>query len=89
MMWKRVSLTVLALVTAVSVGVVLSVKPWRDFNEQRAKRDVAVAEMRAAERERAAEIERFQRLQTPFGREEEARKLGYRRPNEKPVASGS
>jgi len=88
-MWKRASLSVLALVVAVSAGVALSVKPWKDYNEQRAKRDIAVAEMRAAERERAAEIERYQRLQTPFGREEEARKLGYRRPDEKPIEPGS
>lgn len=88
-MWKRASFTVLAFVAAVGVGVVISVKPWKEFNEQRAKRDKAVEEMRIAERERAAEIERFQRLQTPFGREEEARRLGYRKPNEKAINAGS
>jgi len=88
-MWKRASFSVLAVVVAVGAGVILSVKPWQSYNVERAKRDIAVDEMRAAEQERAKEIERFQRLQTPFGREEEARKLGYRRPDEKPVETGS
>lgn len=83
---RRISWTLCGIAIATTLGVALSVKPWRAYNEQRAKRDEAVAEMRQAERDRAEEMERLQRLQTPFGKEEEARRLGYRRPDEKPIS---
>lgn len=73
---------------AVALGIGLSLQPWREFAEQRAKRNQAQLEMQQAERERAELVREAARHDSPIGREELARDRGYRKPNEVPIELG-
>lgn len=84
-MGRRAVWTGLVVALAVTVGVALSVKPWHLYLEQREKTDMAKAEMRDAERERAELMRQRARYESPVGREELARERGYRKPDERPL----
>lgn len=73
------------VLTAIGVGVGFSLKPWRAYNDQRKVRDGYSDELRRTEL-RIEELARQRaRSESPLGREELARKQGYRRPNETPI----
>lgn len=79
--WLNLSIVAVAIV----VGLVLSVKPWRVFGEQRAVASSQSRDMRESER-RQAELERLaaERSST-LGQEEQAREQGYLGPGEEPL----
>lgn len=83
---KKLSWTRLALyVAAIGMGLYLSLPPWRAAREEQQKAAAAAADMRSAERQRAQlEAERAQ-VEAPIGREELARKRGYRKAGEQPL----
>lgn len=67
---------------AVGVGVALSAKPWQVYREQRKIADESIAEMRSAEGKKADLTRQRAKYETSLGREELARKQGYKRPDE-------
>lgn len=75
----------LLLVLAAGVGAALSVESWRHYSAQNERAEAAQTEMRLAEAERTRLMRQQTRLESPIGREEGARKLGYRRANERPL----
>lgn len=81
-MGRRFVWNALFLTLAVAFGVLLSLKPWEQYREQRQETDEAVSQMRDAERERADLIRERMRYESPAGREQLARERGYRRPGE-------
>ena len=73
------------LFAAVGVGVALSVRPWQVYREQRKIADDSISEMREAEGKKAELTRQRAKYETALGREELARKQGYKRPNEKSI----
>lgn len=77
----------LGTLVAVGAGLYASRGAWQDAAGQRAKRDEAVAEMRAEEANKAELKRRLAEAETPAGRERLARERGMRRPEETPVGT--
>lgn len=73
---------------AVAIGVGMSWPTWRATWEQRARAEAARAEMKELEAQRAELLRERARLESPTGREEEARRMGLRRPEERPLDVG-
>lgn len=83
---KKGSRTTLAFVLAGLVtGVLFSLGPWKEFQQKRAESDQAVAESQQIAKERSDLIQQSAQLQTPLGREQEARRRGYKKPGERVV----
>jgi hypothetical protein len=76
--WLNVGIGVIA----VFAGVAVSAKPWQVYREQRKAADEAIAEMQQSESKRESLVREDARLKTSIGREELARKEGYRKPGE-------
>lgn len=74
----------LAVVLALATGVITALKPWVVYKEQKAEADGLKSELNHLE---ATRTERQQREQkrSPAQMEEEARRLGYTKPGEKPL----
>jgi len=70
---------------AVGVGVGLSLKPWQVYREQRKLADEAIREMKMAEGKKIDLTKQRARAESSLGREELARKQGYRRNDETPL----
>jgi hypothetical protein len=70
---------------AIGTGVGLSIKPWRVYREQRKIADESIKEMREAEGKKATLTRERAKYESALGREELARKQGYRRPDERPI----
>ncbi len=71
--------------TAIVAGIMLSLKPWQVYGEQRRLADDSIKEMRAAEDKKADLTRQRAKYESALGREELARKQGYRRPDETPI----
>ena len=82
---KRFWFEVGFVLTALAVGVGFSLKPWRAYGEQRKVRDEYVDEMNRSDARIEELVRQRARAESPLGREELARKQGYRRPNELPI----
>jgi hypothetical protein len=82
---KKLLLNSLFALSAVGLGVGLSIKPWRVYRLQRQAADMAVSDMRAAEKDRAELTRKKARSDSELGKEELARNEGYRQANEVPV----
>lgn len=83
---KRFGWTLATILAAALLAGACSVKPWQKFRTQLALRDEALAESKEIERQRVDLLSRNARLDSPFGMEEQARRLGYRKPYERPLA---
>lgn len=70
---------------AVAVGLALSAKPWQYYREQKKLAEAATQEMREAESKRTELVRQKAKYESALGREELARKQGYRRPDEQPL----
>jgi len=70
---------------AIVTGIMLSLKPWQVYNDQRKLAAEAVSDMRVAEGKRAELTRQRAKYESAIGREELARKQGYRRPDETPI----
>ena len=62
----------------------MSIKPWEKYREEQALGRTAKAEMHAVEREHAELLRQQAKLDSAVGREELARKRGYKKPSEQP-----
>ena len=84
-MSRKILYNAVAVALGVAVGVALSIKPWQAYHDQRIKADDAIS--RAAEMQRRqSELAREKALlNTPLGKEKQAREKGFVRPGETPV----
>lgn len=82
---NRLVVSSIIVVSAVGLGVGLSLKPWQVYREQRKLADDAVVEMRQAESKKTALTRKRAQAESSLGREELARKQGYRRADETPI----
>lgn len=82
---NRLVVTSIIVASAIGVGVGLSLKPWQVYREQRRLADDAVREMRQAEGKKIELTKQRAKAESSIGREELARKQGYRKPNETPL----
>jgi hypothetical protein len=70
---------------AVVVGIVLSLRPWHAYREQRSIADQERSKMRAAEKRSDELRSQNAALSSTIGREERAREYGFRREGEIPA----
>ncbi len=80
--------TVLAVAIGLGLGIFWSVKPWKEFNHQRIRRDEALAKMKVAESQRADLMKTHAKLNTSLGMEELARNAKYHKTDERPIEVG-
>lgn len=82
---SRQGWTLFTVVAAVLVGAGFSMKPWKALKTQWKESESAVKETRVLEQQRSDLIRENARLDSPFGMEEQAREMGYRKPYERPL----
>lgn len=73
---------------AVAAGIALSARTWEAYNVERVKSDQKVSEMKKAEGEREELLRQKGKFESPAGREQQARDIGYTKPGEKPLQGG-
>lgn len=74
----------IAVVLALVTGVLTAFKPWVVYKEQKSEADALRTELDRLEMARADRQQREQK-RSPAQMEEEARRLGYTKPGEKPL----
>lgn len=82
---KRPIIIILTITAAISTGLVLSKSSWDTRKTQRAEYQAKIAESREIESTRADLLKETAILESPYGKEQRARELGYRKPYEKPL----
>ncbi|HTQ11323.1 MAG TPA: hypothetical protein VMI31_14755 [Fimbriimonadaceae bacterium] len=88
-MSRKLVSTAFLVVAAAGVGLYLSRGPWLAYRQERQKSDAATNEMLKSEADKNDLIRQKAKLDTPIGREELARDLGYRKSGEQPVETGN
>jgi cell division protein FtsB len=86
-MIKKIGLNLLIITIAIGAGLSLSLKPWRVYEEQRRQTIAQIAATREAEQREIADMQLEAHIGSSIGREELARKQGYRKPNEVPMTT--
>jgi hypothetical protein len=81
-MKRKTKITALALGFAAALGLGLTYEPWLEYRHQKQQREMAEQDLQNARAERAEYLEEKARYSTNAGREELARKRGYRKPGE-------
>jgi hypothetical protein len=79
------SVTTAIAVLAIGTGLILSMRPWHAYHDQKDDTVRQVQQMKASKNERAELLKEEARAKSSIGREEMARKLGYVWPGEKPA----
>ena len=82
---SRQGWTLVTVVAAVLCGTGFSMKPWKALRAQWQESESAVSETKALEKQRSELIRDNARLDSPYGLEEQAREMGYRKPYERPL----
>lgn len=82
---KKTGWAVVVIGLGVVTGLVLSKKPWAEYQEQKTLLRDANTDMKKAETERADLLSQEARNQNPSGRERSARLRGYHKPGEVPA----
>jgi hypothetical protein len=82
---RRFTWFLVCVAVAIGIAIYLNRETISLYREQIAKQRTAEAEMARHEDAKAKLLREKARLQSPVGREEEARKSGYRREGEKQV----
>ena len=72
-------------VLAIGTGLILSMRPWHVYREQKVDTDHQIQVMKASEKEHADLLREESRAKSSIGREEMARKLGYVKPGQVPA----
>jgi hypothetical protein len=84
----KLVLNLLFIGAAVTAGVALGLKPWKVYGEQRRNADAYLRDAQKSENDRV-ELERQKnKYESSLGREELARKNGYKKPNESDLDLG-
>jgi hypothetical protein len=76
--WLNVGIVLIGVFS----GVALSAKPWQVYKEQRLAADKEIAEMQKSEANRERLVREDAKYKSSLGREELARKEGYRKRGE-------
>ena len=84
-MYKNLVINLLLVVAAVGAGFLLSQKPWQVFQSQRKATQAQLEQMREAEKQYVGDVQVRAKIGTSLGREELARKQGWRKPDEQPL----
>lgn len=87
-MLKSVLINLLIAALAIGAGMALSQKPWNVYRAQQKATEAQLQRMHLAENQQIANIQLHAKLDTSIGREELARKQGWKRPGEVPLATG-
>lgn len=82
---RRYALHGLLLVLAIGLGLFFSLGPWKLYAEQKQRANASEAEMREVQGERAELTRERSYAESPVGREELARGMGFKKPGERPV----
>lgn len=82
---KRYAITALTVVAAVSAGFFFARAPWQNLAAQKAEHRKQLRHTRSIEAERSRLLQEKASLQSPYGMEQKARELGYRKPYERPL----
>ncbi|MFN8139801.1 MAG: hypothetical protein U0R49_08400 [Fimbriimonadales bacterium] len=85
---KRVFWVIAAVLIALVLASYFTRNTFKLYKEQEQIAKQSEQQLRKAELERAKLITEKARLENPVGQEEMARKMGYRKPNERDLASG-
>jgi hypothetical protein len=86
-MSRKTLVSVAFVAAAASLGFFFSRTPWVAYREQKAKADAATKDMMKAESAKNELLERKAVVESPTGREQLARKLGYVKEGEKPLTT--
>ena len=86
-MSRKTLVSVAFVVAAASLGFYLSRDPWVAYHEQKLKADSATKDMMKAESAKNELLERKAKIESPAGREQLARGLGYVKDGEKPLTT--
>ena len=87
MKMKKGVLNLAVILAAVSVGVGLSLKPWRVYAKQKQSTQQHIQEMRKVERQHIYDLQQEAKIGTTLGREELARQQGFHRADEVPIGN--
>ncbi len=82
---KHYLLTIITVAAALAVGFLLARTPWQNLGTQKAEYRRQIRHTRAIEAERSKLLQEKSNLQSPYGMEQRARELGYRKPYEHPL----
>jgi hypothetical protein len=81
-MWKRLLINGLIILSAVCVGVWVTMGPWRKFQSENVVTQKRVQEMKITEAQRLQLLQEADRAESSIGREEAVRKAHYVGPGE-------
>jgi len=87
-MLKNLLINLLLVVTAVGIGAYLSRGPWKVYQAQQKATQAQLDRMHTAENQQIADIQLEAKLGSSIGREEAARKQGWKKPDEVPLTVG-
>lgn len=82
---KRPIIIALTVTCAITTGLLLSKSSWETLQTQRQAYNEKIQASRKIETDRAELLKKTAQLDSPFGKEQRARELGYRKPYEKPL----
>ncbi len=82
---NRPAIILVTIALAITTGAFLSRTSWQSLKTQRAEYAKQIQESRKIESERTELLKKTADLESPFGKEQRARELGYHKPYEKPL----
>lgn len=83
---NRTAITLFTLAAAIALGLFFSRNSWQTVQLQRKESQTQIKESRKIQADRAGLLQKSAELESPFGKEQRARELGYRKPYEKPLS---
>jgi hypothetical protein len=84
---KKGFTTLIIAIAAIGLGISLSMKPWRVYAKQQAVTDQQLVDMKKVEQQHVLDLQQKTQIDSYLGREELARKQGFRKENEVPAGN--
>jgi len=84
-MFKNLIINLLLVLAAIGAGLMLSQRPWQVFKSQQKATQAQLEQMREAEKQYVGDTLVRAKIGTSLGREELARKQGWRKSDEQPL----
>jgi uncharacterized protein YpmB len=84
---KKGFTTLFIAIAAIALGISLSMKPWRVYAKQQAETEQQLHDMKRVEQQHVLDLEQKTQIDSFGGREELARKQGFRKQNEVPAGN--
>ena len=85
LMSRKIGFSFVFVAIAACLGIYLSRGPWAAYGQQKQKADVATKEMNKAEQDTTELLRQKAALESPLGREAQARKQMWLKPDEQPL----